>query len=128
MMSRKILAVIAIALVAAGCKTVPVRNIVDSPVMIPAGQTSSDAKVEEAILRAGSGLGWVMKKEKAGLIVGTLNLRTHMAVVDIPYSSKNYSILYKSSVNLDAQDGQIHSNYNGWVENLDKAIKAQLAL
>ena len=27
---------------------------------------------------------------------------------------------------LAAKDGQIHRNYNGWVQNLDKAIRAQL--
>ena len=67
-----------------------------------------------------------MKPEKPGLIVGTLNLRTHTAVVDIPYTTTSYSILYKSSVNLKQEGNTIHSNYNGWVQNLDQAIKRQL--
>ena len=67
-----------------------------------------------------------MKVEKPGLIVGTLNLRTHTAVVDIPFTASNYSILYRSSVNLNQQGDQIHSNYNGWVQNLDQAIRNQL--
>jgi hypothetical protein len=47
-------------------------------------------------------------------------------VVEIPYSAKSYSINYKSSENLDAADGQIHNNYNGWIKNLAKGIDAQL--
>ena len=38
--------------------------------------------------------------EKPGYIVGTLHLREHEAVVDILYDTKSYSILYKSSQNL----------------------------
>ncbi|HSQ09971.1 MAG TPA: hypothetical protein VLN25_05070 [Burkholderiaceae bacterium] len=84
------------------------------------------AAVESAILRAGNGLGWQMKVEKPGLIVGTLSLRTHTAVVEIPFSTTTYSILYRSSVNLEQQGDMIHKNYNGWVQNLDQAIRRQL--
>jgi hypothetical protein len=47
-------------------------------------------------------------------------------VVDIPYSAKSYSITYKSSSNLNYDGTTIHSNYNGWVQNLHKAINTQL--
>ena len=31
-------------------------------------------------------------------------------------------------VNLDASgDGQIHKNYNGWIQNLTRGINAQLS-
>ena len=53
-------------------------------------------------------------------------MRKHTAVVEIPYSARSYSILYKSSANLDEGDGQIHNNYNGWIKNLAKGIDAQL--
>ena len=50
-------------------------------------------------------------------------------MVDIKYDHKSYSIDYKDSTNLnhDAAKGQIHRNYNGWIQNLDKAIQAQLS-
>jgi hypothetical protein len=125
--NRNILGIIAaLALSLAGCRTSPILNVKDAPINVPAGQTASVATVEQAIIRAGNGLGWVMKPEKPGLIVGTLNLRTHTAVVDIPYTTTSYSILYKSSVNLKQEGNTIHSNYNGWVQNLDQAIKRQL--
>jgi hypothetical protein len=123
----KILASMATAaLLMVGCRTAPILNVKDAPVNVPAGQKDSLATVENAILRAGNGLGWQMKVEKPGLIVGTLNLRTHMAVVDIPFTATKYSILYKNSVNLEQQGDTIHKNYNGWVENLDQAIRRNL--
>jgi hypothetical protein len=83
--------------------------------------------VRGAIVRAGSALGWIMKDDGPGRITGTLMLRTHTAVVDIPYSANDYSILYKSSVDLKEANGQIHKNYNGWITNLTRGINAQLA-
>jgi len=54
-------------------------------------------------------------------------LRKHVAVVEIPYSSKSYTIRYRSSENLDEKDGVIHKNYNGWIQNLTRGINAQLS-
>jgi hypothetical protein len=126
-MSTKVwIAVVAAAFLAAGCRTAPIYNVKDAPVSVATGQTATLNTVEQAIIRAGNGLGWQMKVEKPGLIVGTLNLRTHTAVVDIPFTASTYSIVYKSSVNLDQQGDKIHENYNGWVQNLDQAIRRQL--
>ena len=52
--------------------------------------------------------------------------RAHTAVVEIPYSSSTYSIKYRSSVNLKESGGNIHKNYNGWIQNLTRGINAQL--
>ena len=120
------IAVVAAAFLMMGCRTAPIYNVKDAPVSVPTGQTATMTTVEQAIMRAGNGLGWQMKVEKPGLIVGTLNLRTHTAVVDIPFTASTYSIIYKSSVDLDQQGDTIHKNYNGWVQNLDQAIRRQL--
>jgi len=127
--SLKVLGIaFASVLLVAGCRTAPIYNVKDAPVSVPAGQQATMASVEQAILRAGNGLGWQMKVEKPGLIVGTLNLRTHTVVVDIPFTASSYSILYRSSVNLNQQGDSIHANYNGWVQNLDQAIRNQLLM
>jgi len=48
--------------------------------------------------------------------------------VQIPYSETSYSIQYKSSTNLQESGGRtIHRNYNGWIQNLNRGINAQLA-
>ncbi|CAC9601454.1 hypothetical protein BHECKSOX_1110 [Bathymodiolus heckerae thiotrophic gill symbiont] len=107
-----------------GCGTAPVRNV-DSA-MIP-GEVSI-SNVEKAIVRAGSGLGWMMSKKSDGHILGKLALREHLAVVDITFDKKSYSIKYVNSSNLKYSGGKIHTNYNGWIENLEKAINIQLSI
>ncbi len=37
-----------------------------------------------------------------------------------------YDIRYRDSTNLDYRDGQIHRNTNGWIENLNNAIRMEL--
>lgn len=106
----------------------PIMNVNDALVAAPSNKTISADDVRAAIIRAGAGLGWMIKEEGPGKLVGTLVLRTHTAVVDIAYSATTYSIVYKSSINLDAADGQIHKNYNGWISNLKKGIATQLLL
>lgn len=69
--------------------------------------------VRNAILQAGISLGWQMDDVRPGLIMATLNVRDHMAQVEIPYDRHTYSILYRDSVNLGYNGSSIHSNYTG---------------
>src|SRR5947209_7911447 len=117
----------AIALVVLGActRTLPLYNVAETPVVANKPNPSLD-DVSKAILRAGAPLGWQMVQTKPGLMVGTLNLREHQAVVDINYTPKTYSITYKNSANLMYDGQSIHKNYNGWIQNLDKAIHSQL--
>ena len=120
------------ALVAAAaltaCNTMaPIQNVDTVAVSSVANRPLSAEEVRGAIVRAGAGLGWIMKDAGPGRINGTLILRTHTAEVQIPYSPTSYGIHYKSSINLQESGGKIHRNYNGWIQNLDKAIQAQLA-
>lgn len=106
----------------------PIQNVTDAPVPSASGRPLSSDEVRKAIMRAGTSLGWQMNADAPGRITGTLNVRSkHTAVVEIPYSSRSYSINYKSSVNLNEEEGQIHNNYNGWVKNLARSIDANLA-
>ena len=111
----------------AGCNTMPIHNVSDAPVVSASGRPLSHDQVRSAIVRGGAALGWQMRDEGPNKLVGTLTLRTHTAVVEIPYSSRAYSVRYRSSVNLDEKDGQIHKNYNGWIQNLTRGINAQLS-
>ena len=121
---RALLLGFALTALVAGCRTAPVVNVVDAP--ITANKPPSMKDVQDAITRAGVALGWKIEPVKPGLMQGTLNLRTHTAVVEIPYSSTAFSIKYKDSVNLNYTGDSIHSNYNGWIQNLDKGIRTQL--
>lgn len=123
-----ILAASATASQAACFRCAPIVNVVDALVAGPANKALSAEDVRAAIIRAGASLRWQIKEDGPGKLVGTLVLRTHTAVVDIPYSATSFSIVYKSSINLDEADGQIHKNYNSWVSNLSNAIYTQMLL
>jgi hypothetical protein len=107
-----------------GCRTAPIRDYNNQPV--PQGVSLDE--ISKAIQDAGNSLGWAMKEEYPGKITGTLYIRRHIAKVEIPYSRSSYSIRYVDSSNLkyDAEKRTIHSNYDGWVQNLDHQIRARL--
>ena len=110
----------------AACRTSPIYNVSGAQVVTGTGKQVSLDEVGRAITTAGAALGWQMKTVSPGNIVGTLNLRNHSAVVDVTYDTRSYSINYKDSVNLKYNGQKIHSNYNGWIQNLDRDIRAQL--
>jgi hypothetical protein len=116
------------AIAIAACTSVPIMNVDSASVPAVGGKQPTKEEVRTAIVRAGSALGWQMKDESPDKMVGTLMLRTHTAVVEIPYSATTYSIKYRSSLNLDEGGGNIHKNYNGWIQNLNKGINTQLGL
>lgn len=123
-----LLLIATITVIGVGCgRSTPIYNVTDAPVTVNTkNYTLTD--VRNAIVRAGTGLGWQMKDVSPGYMIGTLNLRSHMAQVDIRYNTKTYSITYRDSNNLNyTPEGNIHKNYNSWVQNLDNAIKVQLS-
>jgi hypothetical protein len=118
----------AAALISAGCATTqPIQNVQNAPIVLPPGKSVSMNQVTSAIMRAGASLGWQMEPAGPGKLTGRIALRQHTAVIDVEHDTKSYSIKYRDSTNLDARDGSIHKNYNGWIQNLDKNIRAQLA-
>jgi hypothetical protein len=123
---KRILAVLGVALLVAGCTTRPIVNVTDQPVVTTAGKQVTADQVRNAIVKAGNSLGWVMTPVSPGLVNARLALRDHLAVVDVRYTATTYSITYKDSTNLNYRDGQIHKNYNGWIENLDRDIRNEL--
>jgi predicted small lipoprotein YifL len=111
-------------LVLTGCgRNSPIYNVPESTLNAPPNATM--AQIEKAIVAAGTDLGWEIKPEGPGKATGTLKLRTHVAVVDIAYNTKTFSIQYKDSTNLNYSDGWIHPNYSSWVRNLEKAIREE---
>lgn len=109
-----------------GCRSNPVMNVEDAAISLQ--DRPSMTQVEKAIIRAGASLGWNIKKIKSGTMEGRLMLRSHVAVVEITYDTKSYSIHYKDSTNLNYDGTNIHSNYNGWVQNLNRNIQQELMM
>jgi hypothetical protein len=112
-----------------GCRGgAQIYQVKEAPVQTATGKQPSLEDVQKAIIAAGVGLNWQMAVAKPGEIIGTLNIRSHQAVVSIPYTTKSYSIVYKDSTNLkyNAEKQTIHENYSGWIQRLDGAIRARL--
>jgi hypothetical protein len=107
----------------AGCASQPVYTVSDAAVIASKQSVTLD-EVSKAIVRAGAGLGWQMNETEPGHIVGTLNLRNHTAVVDVTYDIKSYRVLGQHNLQYDGTN--IHRNYNGWIQRLDQAIRAEL--
>lgn len=121
----RILAIAVVVLAVASCRSATVYNA--ESISLNTTRPASTQQVEGAIKRAGASLGWSMRDVAPGHIEARLPIRAHVAVADIFYNSKDFSIKYKDSTNLnyDPKDNTIHSNYNGWIQRLQNAILAQ---
>jgi len=129
-MSKALVIAIAIAtalLAVSACVQQPIYQVQDAQVVTTSGKALTPAQVRQAIVTAGTALGWSVVEAQPGKLEGTLNLRTHTAVVDIPYSASAYSIVFKRGDNLNVEGDKIHKNYNGWVQNLDRGIRTELS-
>ena len=128
-MTRSISRLLLVAFVAfgiAGCRTSIIYDVNSAPLNAPAKATMEDINL--TIKRAAAALGWKLTDVRPGVMIGQLQLRDHTAIVDITHDTKAFSIKYKDSVNLDYNGRSIHQNYNGWIQNLEKAILRQASL
>jgi hypothetical protein len=123
---KTFLVAVGMVLLVAGCNTKPIVNVTDAPVTGAVGKQLSADQVRNGIVAAGNGLGWVMTPISSGLVSGRFVKEDHVAVVDVRYTEKIYSITYKDSTNLKYKGGHIHRTYNEWVENLDRDIRNEL--
>jgi len=123
MKNSRLFATLLCAFALAGCaRTEPVKNINQT-----LNTHYSDSQLQTAILDAGRARQWVMQPQQPGVINGRIIQRNHSADIRITYGANHYSINYVGSNNLMAAPGEIHRNYNRWVNNLDKDIQLRLA-
>ena len=125
----KLAAVLAtsLVLVTLGCMTAkPIHNVSDMPIST-AKSNPSLGEIGKAIVSAGASLGWQMKETKPGNITGTYSTGNLIAVIDVTYNTKSYSIAHKDSTGLSYTGQAVHERYNMWVRNLDQRIRAQLS-
>ncbi|PXF63278.1 hypothetical protein [Kangiella spongicola] len=121
-MKNIVLSLLVMGLLTACNTSRPLTNLNNHNIeyLVSGEKTVEDVKL--SIIQAGQVLGWQMQPIAPGVIRGTLNIRAHQAVVDIPYNTKSYSIIYVSSVNLDYDGQTIHRSYPRWVNNLKAKI------
>jgi hypothetical protein len=121
-MKNIVLSLLVMGLLTACNTSRPLTNLNNHNIeyLVNGEKTAEDVKL--SIIQAGQVLGWQMQPIAPSVIRGTLNIRAHQAVVDIPYNTKSYSIIYVSSVNLDYDGQTIHRSYPRWVNNLKAKI------
>jgi len=111
-----------------GARTVLLTD--PAPIPVPSGVALKD--VGKAIKTALAGRTWVITEDNPGKIVSTLNLRTHMAKIQVAYDEKMIEIKYLDSGDLDYEekpDGRyIHRNYLTWIQNVVGDISRNLQL
>lgn len=121
-----LLILLCVVLATAGCRKTNFIQNQSSPIPKLEKQPT-DKQIEAAIIRAGAKTNWEIIPTGHRTMIGTLNMRAHQAVVTITFDENTYKITYKSSANLNAEDGKIHRNYNKWVVKLDSNIRTELA-
>jgi len=117
------------AVVVAACASAqqPVNNFSGMP--LGAKSAPSLDQVGKAIRQAGTAAGWQMSELKPGQILGVYKIRSHTAIVDVTYSTSTYDIKFRegdSGLRYDAAAGTIHEQYNKWVGELEKVIRAHV--
>lgn len=125
---RNLLIILLACVVMAGCRTAPILELDNRPVVSVEGAVLSDAEIEEAIVRGAIDKGWRIVSRDPGVIAAEIDVREHYAAVRIPYDRNGYAIEYVDSRDLEQRGNEIHKSYNRWVQNLDQAIQRQLQL
>ena len=123
------------ALPATARTSVPVIDRENQPVATLAGASPTEAQVRQAIEAAALTREWTVRQAAPGQLLASLSVRNkHEITVDIVYSATTYAIRYRDSVNMNFKAGDpaagtapvIHTNYNRWVDDLNRAIRLSL--
>ncbi|WP_256672684.1 hypothetical protein [Pseudomonas sp. v388] len=125
-MIHRILALLTLALVLGGCTSKPVYNARES---LPKGAGFTEARMSSAIVNSLNERTWVIQSTRPGMIKAAITVRgRHHAEIDIPYTATTFEINYRSSTGLNYKDGEIHRNYNRWVDRLRSDILQKLGV
>ena len=111
-----------------GARQMPLTD--PQPIAVPAGLKVE--QVSKAIRAALAGRAWAVTSDEPGHLVSTINVREHMAKIDIVYDLQTITIKYLESGELmyAEKKGQrmIHRNYLNWILNLVNDMNRNLVL
>ncbi|GFM72335.1 hypothetical protein PSCICL_33270 [Pseudomonas cichorii] len=123
---HRIVALMALALLITGCTSKPVYNAKEN---FSSEMGFSNEQMSRAIVTALNDRQWTVQSIKPGMIKAAITVRgRHHAEIDIPYTPTSFEIDYRSSTGLDYKDGQIHRNYNRWINLLRERILKELSI
>jgi hypothetical protein len=118
---------VTLSVLGCGANLAPVLAPAHVPVVAPPPGVDGTARVHEAIVRALRSHSWAVVQDAPGVITARVERDKFFAVVDIPYTAAEYSIVHKESAPAFKFDGQhIHKHYNNWVRGLSASINAEL--
>ncbi len=131
-MAAIVLVCISVGLAPPAFATDPIVDLIDIPTPMTAdGRAFTLDEVRRAIFNACLKRGWTPRIDTDGTIVASILVRgRHYAEVGIGWATHSYSIRYRDSRELDydAEDREIHGNYNRWVDLLSKGIQGEFML
>lgn len=137
-MSRKQLLIVCVlglitSLPAVAREPVPIINHEKIEIITGTGNPPTTSQVAQAIKTAAAydPNRWEISDSGDGkLEARTLVRNKHTVIVEIPYTTTSYGVLYKDSSNMkyDVRDGTpvIHPFYNRWVDSLIGNIRREL--
>jgi hypothetical protein len=142
-----VLTIVLLSLVGCQSKMTPVTNFYDQHIN---SELSRD-QIQKAIRVGAVTAGWSVDEVSDSQMLATYRIRSHIVVVSIDYPADDYSIQYKSSVNMKVRCGEVHDlsepekvttgrspcpggapptfihrNYKAWIDELHRAIEAAL--
>ena len=96
---------------------------------LPPDQEFNQMQIRQAIISALEVRQWRVDRIEPTQIYASISVRQlHHASIVVDYSPIDSLIRYRNSQGLDNEDGEIHRNYNRWVNNLRVEILHQLNL
>ena len=107
-------------------QTQKILNILDAPVVTGTGRRITMDQMEVLLREAAIRKQWQIQEVEDGHLEAWINVRQHMAKIDIVYSTEKYSITYKDSAVLKYNGKKIHRNYNKWIRLLNDQIVLRL--
>jgi hypothetical protein len=124
---RKVVLLLLISLFALSCAH-RVQPIYDAEISVPPNTQRED--ISKAIRGSLVARGWTVTKEEQDMIESQIHVRSHTAVIRIPFNETFIRIKYVSSDHLlYSQEGgtpSIHRNYNKWIKLLEQDIASNL--
>ena len=118
-----------IALALFGLAACTSKPLLQPQVALPPDREFSQVEMQQAIVAALEARHWRVGRIDTGRINAAISVRKrHHAAIVVEYTPFDFAIHYRNSQGLEYEDGEIHRNYNRWVNSLRAEILHQLKL
>lgn len=106
-------------------RTAPLGNFDNLPVTNARGEPASTAQIKAAVVSGAAARSWTLSDLRNDRAIATVQVRgKHTVTTELVWGNGQVSVKYKNSLNMHYTGGEIHPNYNAWVQNLVDSIRA----